>query len=384
MPVSSSNRWASRTSIPSKGCRRRFPSSRRAPATIPARRSARSRRFTIICACSLPASGVPTVFSAARRSPRRPSSRWSMRLRALPEGSKFQILAPIVRGRKGEYRKELLEMRRAGYVRARIDGKLVDLGDDITLDKQKKHTIEIVVDRLVMKPGDALDAPAGRFGRDLAETRRRARRRADGGRRDASCTAKSWPASAAASVIRKSRRASFPSIARMEPVRPATASGMPCTPGARTMRISRCWNPARSARARGCRPESLSVKIARKSIAEVTRSLGAGRGRFFQLAEIHRTRTGDCPSDLERDSRTARVSRQRRVGLSDAGSGGRDACPVEKASASGWPRKSARDSSASSTSWMSRRSVCISGTIGACSRPAAPARSGQHGGRGRA
>jgi excinuclease ABC subunit A len=75
---------------------------------------------------------------------------------ALPEASKFQILAPIVRGRKGEYRKELLEMRRAGYVRARIDGKPVDLGDDVSLDKQKKHTIEIVIDRLVMKPGDAL------------------------------------------------------------------------------------------------------------------------------------------------------------------------------------------------------------------------------------
>jgi excinuclease ABC subunit A len=74
----------------------------------------------------------------------------------LPEGSKFQVLAPIVRGRKGEYRKELLDMRRAGYVRARIDGKIVDLDEDITLDKQKKHTIEIIVDRLLMKPGDAL------------------------------------------------------------------------------------------------------------------------------------------------------------------------------------------------------------------------------------
>jgi excinuclease ABC subunit A len=74
----------------------------------------------------------------------------------LPEGSRFQILAPIVRGRKGEYRKELLDMRRAGYVRARVDGQLVELGQDITLDKQKKHTIEIVVDRLVMKPGEAM------------------------------------------------------------------------------------------------------------------------------------------------------------------------------------------------------------------------------------
>ena len=75
---------------------------------------------------------------------------------SLPEGEKFQILAPIVRGRKGEYRKELLEMRKAGYVRARVDGKIVDLGEDIALDKQKKHTIEIIVDRLVMKAGDAL------------------------------------------------------------------------------------------------------------------------------------------------------------------------------------------------------------------------------------
>ncbi|MEK7869321.1 MAG: ABC-ATPase UvrA, partial [Nitrospirota bacterium] len=74
----------------------------------------------------------------------------------LPEGAKFQILAPIVRGRKGEYRKELLEMRKAGYVRARVNGEIVDLGEDVVLDKQKKHTIEIIVDRLVMKAGDAL------------------------------------------------------------------------------------------------------------------------------------------------------------------------------------------------------------------------------------
>ncbi|WP_447977951.1 excinuclease ABC subunit UvrA [Candidatus Nitrospira bockiana] len=77
-------------------------------------------------------------------------------IQTLPENTKFQILAPIVRGRKGEYKKELLDMRRAGYVRARIDGRVVDLSDDIVLDKQKKHTIEVVVDRLVMKPGETL------------------------------------------------------------------------------------------------------------------------------------------------------------------------------------------------------------------------------------
>lgn len=77
-------------------------------------------------------------------------------IQTVPEGTRFQILAPIVRGRKGEYRKELLDMRRAGYVRARINGQMVDLGDDISLNKQKKHTIEIVVDRLMMKAGESL------------------------------------------------------------------------------------------------------------------------------------------------------------------------------------------------------------------------------------
>src|SRR6185436_16652278 len=70
-----------------------------------------------------------------------------------PEGSRLQVLAPIIRGRKGEYKKELAELRRSGFVRARVDGKVRDLAEEITLDKNKKHTIEIVVDRLVMKDG---------------------------------------------------------------------------------------------------------------------------------------------------------------------------------------------------------------------------------------
>ncbi|MCX7796660.1 MAG: excinuclease ABC subunit UvrA [bacterium] len=67
-------------------------------------------------------------------------------------GTKIQLLAPIVRGRKGEYKGVLDEIRRAGFLRARIDGKLVELEEDITLDKNKKHTIEVVVDRIVVKP----------------------------------------------------------------------------------------------------------------------------------------------------------------------------------------------------------------------------------------
>ena len=71
----------------------------------------------------------------------------------LPEGTKIQLMAPIIRGRKGEYVKELESARRSGYVRVRIDGSMYELSETIKLDKNKKHTIEIIVDRLVIKDG---------------------------------------------------------------------------------------------------------------------------------------------------------------------------------------------------------------------------------------
>ncbi|MCL4475621.1 MAG: excinuclease ABC subunit UvrA [Nitrospirae bacterium] len=72
---------------------------------------------------------------------------------SMPQGTRLQVLAPIVRDRKGEYRRELAEMRSEGFVRARIDGRMVDLTEEITLRKQKRHTIEIVIDRLIIKHG---------------------------------------------------------------------------------------------------------------------------------------------------------------------------------------------------------------------------------------
>ena len=69
----------------------------------------------------------------------------------LPEGSRIMLLAPLVQGRKGEYKQIFEEMRRAGYVRVRVDGTIYDLSDEIDLDKQKKHTIEVVIDRLVIR-----------------------------------------------------------------------------------------------------------------------------------------------------------------------------------------------------------------------------------------
>lgn len=72
---------------------------------------------------------------------------------ALPWGTKLQLLAPIVRGRKGQYVKELENARKSGFVRVRIDDIMYDLSEDIKLEKNKKHNIEIVVDRIVVKEG---------------------------------------------------------------------------------------------------------------------------------------------------------------------------------------------------------------------------------------
>lgn len=71
----------------------------------------------------------------------------------LPDGTKMQILGPIVRGRKGEYKKELQEIEKEGFVRVRVDGEMYEVTDDIPMDRYKQHTIEVVVDRLVMKEG---------------------------------------------------------------------------------------------------------------------------------------------------------------------------------------------------------------------------------------
>jgi excinuclease ABC subunit A len=70
---------------------------------------------------------------------------------ALPPGTRLQILSPIIRGRKGEYRKEFEHLRKSGYVRVKVDGTLRDLNEEIILDKNKKHTLEVLVDRLVVK-----------------------------------------------------------------------------------------------------------------------------------------------------------------------------------------------------------------------------------------
>ena len=77
------------------------------------------------------------------------------RIMALPEGTRLFLLAPVVRGRKGEYRKELAEWQRAGFTRVRIDGQFYDIEDAPALDKKYKHDVEVVVDRIVVREGIA-------------------------------------------------------------------------------------------------------------------------------------------------------------------------------------------------------------------------------------
>ena len=88
----------------------------------------------------------------------------------LPERTRFQILAPVVRGKKGEHQKVFDDARRGGYARVRVDGSVYELTEEISLDKNKKHNIEVIVDRLIMKPDlarrltDSVETAAGLSG----------------------------------------------------------------------------------------------------------------------------------------------------------------------------------------------------------------------------
>ncbi len=198
----------------------------------------------------------------------------------LPEGSKFQLLAPIVRGRKGEYRKELLDMRRAGYVRARVDGQLVDLGEDITLDKQKKHTIEIVVDRLVMKQGETM-------ARRLADSVETSLKLAGGLVGVLTDNGKVSLYSEKLACIRCG--VSYPEITPRvfsfnspHGACPACDGiGYAMTPGSQDDEDFTLLEPCETCKGARLRPESLSIKLAAQSIAEVTHLSVRAAADFF-------------------------------------------------------------------------------------------------------
>jgi excinuclease ABC subunit A len=96
--------------------------------------------------------GHPHCYNCGRPIGRQTPEQIVDQVMELPEGTRFQVLAPVVRGRKGEYEKLLQDLARKGYPRARIDGEVRDLAEPIRLPRNYKHTIEVVVDRLVAKP----------------------------------------------------------------------------------------------------------------------------------------------------------------------------------------------------------------------------------------
>ena len=199
---------------------------------------------------------------------------------AQPEGMKFQILAPIVRGRKGEYRKELLEMRKAGYVRARIDGKIVDLGEDISLDKQKKHTIEIIVDRLVMKTGDALmrrladsvETSVKLTGGLVGVLTEDGHTRLYSDRLACIKCGVSYPEVTPRVFSFNSPHGACPAC---------DGIGYAVTPGGEEEEDFTLLEPCETCHGARLRPESLSIKLAKKSIAEVTKLSVRTAADFF-------------------------------------------------------------------------------------------------------
>lgn len=97
--------------------------------------------------------GIPHCPKCGREISRQTVDQMVDTVMALPEGTKFQLLAPVVRGRKGRHEKVLAQAKKSGYVRVLVDGSQYDLSEEIELDKNKKHDISIIVDRLVVKEG---------------------------------------------------------------------------------------------------------------------------------------------------------------------------------------------------------------------------------------
>ena len=148
------------------------------------------------------------------------------RVLTLEEGTRFMVMAPVVRGRKGEYGRLLDEMRAQGYARARIDGELRRLDEPIELDKKFKHDISVVVDRLVMKEGvrkrlsESVEAAS-----QLADGLVEVETLPDGARgRDDAFLASASRAWSAAPRCRSSSRGSSPSTRRTAAASAATGS----------------------------------------------------------------------------------------------------------------------------------------------------------------
>ena len=151
------------------------------------------------------------------------------RVLALPEGTRLYLLAPIARGRKGEYRKEFAELQKKGFQRLKIDGKFYEIAEAPTLDKKYKHDIDVVVDRIVVRPdiasrlADSFETALGLSEKASSSPRSRTRRRS------ASSSRRNSPAPNPASPSRRSSPGCSPSTILMAPAPNATGSAPSCS-----------------------------------------------------------------------------------------------------------------------------------------------------------
>lgn len=160
--------------------------------------------------------GIPHCPKCGREIKKQTVDQMVDHIMGLPEKTKIQLLAPVVRGRKGEHAKVLDHARRSGYVRIRIDGSMYELSEEIKLEKNIKHNIDIVVDRLVVKEG---------IEKRLADSIETVMELSDGlmtvdvidGERLPSVRA--FPARTAESALTRWSREAFPSIIPSGPVR---------------------------------------------------------------------------------------------------------------------------------------------------------------------
>ena len=176
MPANSSGRWTSRTSTSSKGCRPPSRSTRSPPRAIPRSTVGTITEIYDYLRLLYARIGQPHCPNCGRLVTRQSPQQIVDRLSDLPEGTRFQVLAPVVRGRKGEYSALLDDLAKQGFARARVDGQLVELTERSALElaRYEQHTIEVVVDRLVRREGierrltDSIET-ALRLGEGIAE-----------------------------------------------------------------------------------------------------------------------------------------------------------------------------------------------------------------------
>ena len=206
-------------------------------------------------------------------------------IQLLPTGTKLHILAPIVRGRKGEYRKELLNAQRAGYIRARIDGQIIELSKDIKLKKQHKHSIEIVVDRLIMKADEA-------FSRRLADSVESALKLAEGLVGVLTDNDRVTLYSEHSACIRCG--VSYPEITPRIFSFNSPHGACPDCDGIGVTMVAGCpefedyshRDPCLTCGGARLKPESLSIKIADQSIADITKLSIQGTAEFIDAMTL--------------------------------------------------------------------------------------------------